>query len=270
MHWVIQSNFVADQDMQRLLHALERLDVSYSLVKLLPIVHKLESTPQIEGPVFVYGTPFAYKGAFNSNWLPGYMGGNATYEDLLNGFGSEMLNSQVEYQKLKDVVIPNHQDIFIRPANDGKLFTGQVVNTQEWEKLKSHVLGYFGDKASDEILVLAEPQKILAEYRCLVVNGEVIAASSYRRGGKVFCSDQVDQSVLDYAQTQVNRYQPDLGFALDVAQTHEGFKIIEVNALSSCGFYQCDILKLADALNQLDSLYPSLQANSLKNKRFSI
>ncbi len=251
MHWVIQGNLVSQEDSDRLIQALDARGVEHTLVKLIPVVRELEVTPVIDGPVFVYGTTFIHRHAYNPLWWPGYIGGTANFQEISEGYGNEMLNAKVKYMPLSEVTVGEGEDVFVRPDDDGKLFTGKVVNAQELQELKDVVVGQFGSNALSETMVVAPPQNILAEYRCLVVDGQVITASYYRKKGRVFQSNEMDESVLEYAQKQVDKYQPEIGFALDIAETENGFKIIEVNSLSSCGFYACDLDKFVDAMETL-------------------
>lgn len=258
MHWIIQTNLVGDADVQRLREALHRLDTPYTDVKLIPVVRELDHVPQVEGPVFVYGSTYIHRGAYDQNWSPGYVGGKVDYQEVSEGYGEQMLNSDATYCSLRDLKIPEGEILFVRPDNDGKLFTGAALNQAELDRLHKVIVRQQGsEQVLDERVAVSSPKKILSEVRCLVVDGRVVASSFYRRGGRVFMSDQVDRALLDYAQAQVDRYNPDIGFALDVADTSEGFRIVEINALSSCGLYACDLYPFVDAVNQLgDKLAP--------------
>jgi hypothetical protein len=46
----------------------------------------------------------------------------------------------------------------------------------------------------------------------------------------------------------VDIWQPDDAFVLDIAETSEGFKIIEINCLNASGFYACEMDKVVIAL----------------------
>lgn len=255
MHWIIQSNLVASEDVDRLRQALDRLDTSYTDVKLIPIVRTLDHVPVVEGPVFVYGSTFVHRAAYDQGWWPGYIGGTHTYEEIAKHYGEELLNDDVRYERLSDLVAD--RPVFVRPKDDGKLFTGLVVDSRGLDELRTTVIDHAGtDAALDEVVVVSSPKRIQAEHRCLVVNGRVVCASTYRRGSQVVYDGRVDENILQYAQSQVDRWQPDLGFALDVAQTSAGLRIVEINALSSSGLYACDLMKFADAVNGLGDLVP--------------
>jgi hypothetical protein len=257
MHWIIQSNLVGAEDVQRLREALLRLDTPFTNVRLVPIICELEEIPKIEGPAFVYGSTFVHRAAYAHGWWPGYIGGKADYEDVLRGYGDQMLNSDISYVALRDLKIDG--PMFVRPEDDGKLFTGAVLYPEQVAQLLEKVSRENASRPEDCLgsrVVVSSPKKILAEHRCLVVNGRVVSASTYRRGPRIVSDGRVDEAVLSYAQEQVDRYNPDIGFAIDIAQTSEGMKIIEINALSSSGFYACDLMPFIDAINRLDDLAP--------------
>ena len=250
MHWIIQSNLVGAEDVARLRDALLRLNTPFDMVKLIPIVRQLEHVPVVEGPVFVYGSTFVHRSAYGHGWSPGYVGGMHDYEEVLKHYGTEMLNSDVQYIPLKD--LKSSSPVFIRPRDDGKLFTGLLVDADGLDELRAQVLGHAGtENVLDEVVVVSSPKKIFAEHRCLVVDGKVVTASTYRRGGKLLYDGRVDEAILNYAQSQIDIWNPDLGCAIDIAETPDGLKIIEINALSSSGLYACDLIKFVSAVNQL-------------------
>lgn len=264
MHWIIQSNLVGAEDADRLREALTRLDTPYTDVRLIPVVVQLEHVPVVEGPVFVYGSTFVHRAAYDQGWWPGYIGGTTDYAAILDGFGAEeMLNGDVVYSRLGDLKLDG--PMFVRPDDDGKLFTGCVVHPDEVEALLAKVARENHAQREailDARVVVSSPKQIFAEHRCLVVNGQVVTASTYRRGQRVVREARVDEGVLAYAQAQVDRFNPELGFAMDIAETEAGMKIIELNALSSSGLYACDLLRFVDAVNALDGLRPAIAAKA--------
>jgi hypothetical protein len=47
-------------------------------------------------------------------------------------------------------------------------------------------------------------------------------------------------------------WQPQRAFVLDVAETADGPKIVEINTLNSAGFYAADIQRIVLALEELE------------------
>lgn len=258
MHWIIQSNLVAGEDVDRLRQALDRLATPYTMVKLIPIVRTLETVPKIKGPAFVYGSTYIHRSAYDQGWWPGYVGGRHSYEEVLAHYGDQMLNADIERVPLSRLCIS--ETMFVRPDDDGKLFTGMLLDAPGLTQLREQLRGQGHDEATlGAMVVVSSPKKILAEHRCFVVDGKVVCASTYRRGGRVLYDGRVDQHVLDYAQDQADKWCPEIGFALDVAETPLGLRVVEINALSSSGLYSCDLLRLVDAVNGLDGLMPKPQ-----------
>jgi hypothetical protein len=82
--------------------------------------------------------------------------------------------------------------------------------------------------------LLAPLTEIFSEYRFLVVDGEVVTGSQYK-----------------YAQSMVDLWNPNRAFAIDIALTKNGYKVIEINSINSAGFYHCDIGKFVNAINNM-------------------
>lgn len=141
---------------------------------------------------------------------------------------------------------------FIRPIADSKVFAGAVFERQDfidWQYKVCELGEDIGTSLTNDTLIqVAEPQVIHAEYRCWVVHGQIVTASLYKRGDRVYYSDEVDQEVLDYAQARVDEWQPHAAFCIDVCQTPNGMKVVEIGTLNSCGFYAANIPKLVMAL----------------------
>ena len=56
----------------------------------------------------------------------------------------------------------------------------------------------------------------------------------------------VKQEIVEYAQRMVDVWQPAKAFVIDVAETNEGLKVIEINNINSAGFYEADVVLLLD------------------------
>jgi hypothetical protein len=67
--------------------------------------------------------------------------------------------------------------------------------------------------------------------------------------------EEVEPRIIEFAQDCVDKSQPDDAFVLDVADTPEGLKIVEINNINSAGFYKGDMQKLVWALNELAKQY---------------
>lgn len=251
MHWIIQSNLVGADDVARLIRALERCGVAYTCVRLVPIVRRLECVPQIDGPAFVYGSTFLHRSAYDHGWTPGYIGGRVDHGQVTERLGARMLNPDMKIVSLAGLSVA--EAAFIRPLDDGKLFTGAVMDSNRIERVRRQVMRENPEDpmAGQALVAVSTPKTLLAEYRLLVVDGQVVCASSYRIGKRVVYQSRVDERIVAFGQECVDMYNPDLGFALDVADTPEGLRVVEINALSSAGLYACDLNLFVDAMDRL-------------------
>lgn len=132
--------------------------------------------------------------------------------------------------------------LFVRPDGNDKAFTGCV-----------HADTFAGDYAlltayeppPETLIVVARPQRILAEARFLVVGGEVVTGSLYRSGGQRLQLEAHDSLMAEAAETLryclAQGFDPAPSWVLDLAQTADGWSIIEVGGTSICGLYRCDL-----------------------------
>jgi hypothetical protein len=99
--------------------------------------------------------------------------------------------------------------------------------------------------------MVSEPVTIYSETRTWVVKGKVVTASEYKRGNKSYQSSTVEPRIIAFAQARANEWSPNDAYCLDIADTPDGLKIVEVNCLNASGFYKADMAKLVAALEDL-------------------
>lgn len=155
-----------------------------------------------------------------------------------------LLNNTAQYVPYKKCAFHSFsEDKFIKPSTDQKAFNAGILKKgkqiQEFVYAQTHQSGF-----KDELIVIADCKKIYAEYRFFVVNGQIITGSQYRNEHKLHISDQVSSSVFKVAQAYAKLYQPHDIFTLDIADTPQGYKIVEYNCWACSGLYACDRNKL--------------------------
>jgi len=108
--------------------------------------------------------------------------------------------------------------------------------------------------ASKESYFWLFPKKhILKEFRLAVINNKVVSACQYMdfKESKIYptLSNLVPKEVYVIAEQTINQMQiPDDTYILDIAETPEGFSMVECNAISSSGWYCMDHMSLMKAL----------------------
>jgi len=252
MHWVIQDNMYNEEGFHSLLEALDRLELPYDVCKVIPFVAELHPDVNPEGKVMVMGAYTMTKIAEQKGWSPGAFLGNLDYEVQRDKWGADkMLNGSAKVYAFKDV--PKQESLFfIRPVSDGKAFTGYVTEWFAFELWRKSVMALTEDDNSqldgDTLVMVSDPVRIFSETRTWVIKGEVVTASEYKRGNRSHASATVEPRIIQFAQARAREWSPNEAYCLDVADTPDGLKIVEVNCLNASGFYKADMMKLVGAL----------------------
>jgi hypothetical protein len=258
MFWVLQKNLYNENAFTDLLEQLDRQNVRYQIVDVIPFAHEMSSDVNVEGPVFVLGSTAMGTIARKKGWKPGYIDANINYHNLVENYDKFCLNVDCIFTTLNDVSnihIP-WSEFFIRPVNDGKSFTGMVMNIDELKewifKIKNLEVdnSYASITLNDEI-VISPIKEIYAEYRFFIINGRVVTGSQYKLGNRVtyrMLQSGIDLDVFRFAQMVIHMWQPNQAFALDIVNTPNGYKVLEINSINSAGFYACDMGKFIHAM----------------------
>lgn len=255
MFWILQDNLINAETRDQLVGMLSSRQTAFAKVRLVPFFNQLEGeVPQVEGPVFVYGSTGLGYVAKKVGWTPGYVDQNLDYELMLSAYGNMALNHGAVCCTIADM---QHRDdrFFLRPVLDTKSFAGTVMSWDEFETFRTN-LSRIGEgeeatlRPSDRI-VAAPLTSILAEYRFFVIAGHVVTGSRYKSGDLVRSSPEVPREVAHFAQNCVDIWRPNDAFTIDIAITPDGPKVIELNSANSAGFYACDQGAIIDAVNRL-------------------
>lgn len=278
MHWVLQHNMFVEAGFQRLIDTLERFSLSYTMHKVIPFVGVLSPPLKVDedykfegeyaedtefelpaGPKIVMGSYSMALYARRKGWTPGSFDSiDLDYERQLPHWGKEMLNSDALVCRFREVPRPRAWEFFIRPTLDSKSFTGVVTDWAAFEQWQARVIALGSDNGGtldgDTMVQVCSKKVIYREYRLWVVQGKIVTASLYKEGGRARYSDQVDADVLRYAAPFTGHpmirdsWAPAEAFVLDIAETPDGFKILEAGCINAAGFYAADMQKLVMAL----------------------
>lgn len=253
MHWILQENLFKEKEWTNLVSSLERIGSPYSVHKVVPFVGELIPEPQLDTKnVICMGSYSMRHVAKKMNWVPGvYDLFEKTFVVQREHWGEHMLNFSSKVCEFKDIVF---EDIaFLRPINDSKTFAGKVFDWKEFSEWQDLIctkgVDYGCSLTPQDLIQVSEPHEIYAEYRYWVVNGEIVTRSLYKRGRTVFYSPDVDERFDLFVKDRIGEWLPDKAFVIDVCDTPDGIKIVEINTINSAGFYAADMMKLVSALN---------------------
>lgn len=258
MHWVIQENLYHEEGFYGLLRALDRLELPYSVHKVVPFTSQL--IPEVDLPpdtsIIVMGATTLVRIAGERGWTPGaYFNENYNFEvHVASPWGPHMLNGDGTVYAFKDV--PEQPGLFFtRPVLDIKTYTGTVMDWEEfsdWQRRTVEMGEEDGSQLTgDTRVVIAEPKVIYSEYRIYVIGGKAVAGSQYKRSGRPYQDAHVDPEILQYAEARARQWSPSPAFVMDIARTPEGLRIIEAGCLNAAGYYKADIGRVVMALEEL-------------------
>ena len=274
MHWLLQRNALSRElDLfETITGTLDRGGVPWTAVRALSFTDKivdadedvngkeLEDIPEIaidvQGPIVVYGSYTLALIAATRGWTPGsFVNDNFTHEAWVHGWGAErLLNGDAVVCRLDEIesALRGRENVFLRPLEDTKSFSGMVQGHDEalwWAE--SVIKAKSAQLHSATEIVVASTRSILAEYRLFVVDGRVVTSSLYKMGQRIISDPYTPQGVLDFAERCIELWVPDRAFVLDIAETPEGFCIIEVNNINSAGVYAANVSRLVQEIDQM-------------------
>jgi hypothetical protein len=153
-----------------------------------------------------------------------------------------------EFIRCKDKVFDKYaldDIIFIKPDTNNKIFNGELVHRYEFHHWQNY-LSF--DRPEDELLCLiSKPCELLSEYRLVLADNKVIAASAYRINHIIEHVEGCPQGVVELAEYAAAHWSPHRMFIMDIGRTTDGYVIIECGSINIAGFYQCKLLPIVDS-----------------------
>lgn len=136
--------------------------------------------------------------------------------------------------------LPN--EMFVRPISGWKPFAGFSC-PKEFIKSETNALNQLEHVHSHELVVVFPQKKIYNEYRYWIVDSKISTSSSYGwDNDHHFIKPNKEADVF---VESVIPYFDNIGitdFVMDIVEGEEGYKLLEINALSTSGWY--------DAMNE--------------------
>lgn len=254
MYWIMQENIFNEKAYDVVIETLKRLGIPYSQHKVVPFIGELTPEPKLETSNAICIGSYAMRHyAQKHNIYPGVFDLEPyNFEVQLAHWGEEMLNADSVVSRFEDAVFSQFE-MFIRPIEDSKIFAGTIMNRPEfinWQDQVCQLHLDFGSALNNDSIVQVSPVKqIYSEHRFWIVKGNIVTASTYKRGNKVIYIPNPDDIFYNYVHDRLQEWQPLDAFVIDVADTDQGIKIVEINTINSCGFYAADINKLISTLD---------------------
>ena len=252
MYYIIQENLFQIRHFEMLIETLNKFDLKYQVVKQIPFTREIVFTdPITTSNVYCFGSVKMAHIAEDYKWTPGsFMNSNHDYRIYSQYYRNNMLNWDSKIVKFVDDFIAPGYLFFARPCEDTKTFTGQVFTKDSWNDFVNMNLtnGHTTTLNKDTVIQVCSIKDIQREIRVWVVKGKVITASQYRNNERTIYIECTEPYILNYAQSMVDLYQPADAFVIDIAMVNDELKIVEINCINCAGFYNCNIQKLINSL----------------------
>ncbi len=148
-------------------------------------------------------------------------------------------------------VFGNNGWVFVRPDDNFKSFSGEVVSYGNWEVFRKTVDAQRIDPHS--LCMVSRPSKVTDEWRFIVVDGKIVTGSQYIKNGLPDISPDVEYGALSYAKCvlDIAKWRPHPVFTLDICKAGSEYGIMEIGSVNGAGLYDCDIPKLVEAISEV-------------------
>ncbi len=252
IRWVIQENNYSVKDRNAIIDACNELGYAYLLVEIIPFSNELPHIPlDDEYENIYYGSTTMMERTYRDFKQPkGLFFDQDTFlmSRYLETWGQHMLSSEAKVSTFEQLVhqeIPLDKMLFIRPNDDSKLFEGKVLEFRKIKEWYQNIIEQKVEKIGTDTIVLAGPAyQIHKEWRNIVVDGKVVASSSYRKDFEpYFSATDIPDRMVEFVEKRCKEFMPHAIFAMDIALcgTEHEYYIIECGCANSIGFYECDI-----------------------------
>lgn len=259
MHWILQTNVCGEENWNNLVKSLERLGISYSIHKVIPFICELTDPPVLsDNNAILIGSYSLRHYAKKHNLVPGVFDLEPyDFQQQLQHWGDHMLNADSIVTEFKNAN-PTDDFFFCRPVLDSKSFSGAVFSKEEFYEWKRKIVVLGEDYGSSldgaSVIQISSLKKIFAEYRFFIVNGKISTASKYKQGDKLLLKNidvELKGSELEaFVLARLSEWQPLPSFCIDIAETPNGLKVVEINTINSSGFYDIDVQKFINDMEE--------------------
>jgi hypothetical protein len=255
MKWVIQDNLYKETAFLDLIQALENSKADYIVTNVVPFTHELNPELDFDGQIVVMGATVMISIAQERKWYPGaFYNENFVVSKWIEYWGENVLNFDSEVCMFKDVK-PSYSPFFIRPLEDRKCFSGEVIDRDNfalWIKSTWQTTDGYSTLRPETMVAIAPLKAIHREWRYFVVDDEIVTGSLYKLGNRILPMPSLkDEDSEKFARQMIDIWQPHRAFVIDIAEVDTGYKIVEINCINASGFYRSNVGKIVQAIETM-------------------
>lgn len=237
--WLVQAN-MRDQSLRHTIEtALDSLGEEHHAIPVVPFSREIPALPFTDDRRIVcMGPSFVPRIAIETTWTPGIYFDPATFRwsVMAEHWRGLMFTPDGAIATAAEVLaeLETSGPLFVRPDEDSKSFDGgRFAGASELRA----ALGKIDRSVS---VVRGRATTVDAEWRCFVVNGQIVDASEYRRAGSPSFHRGAPPRVLDLVDAALAKWSPARVTCIDVASSDGHFGIVEANCFNAARFYAAD------------------------------
>jgi hypothetical protein len=261
-NWILEED-VFDENIEEFKKEINNQGMSYDLVNLKDFQsHNYNLFPGYSCVIFYGSLRFMRRLLREKNWIPCGWCTLANFEcfKYYTYWGKHLFNQDyimIPLQELirrKEYIFENFGEdnkIFVRPSSGYKEFDGEVISL---DGLNESMLSFVSEDSPELLVVVSSPKKIDREWRFVVTDTEVITGSMYKDNGSVEMELSKEGSPeWDYVRRLVEGavWHPDKTYTMDVCESNGKKYLLELNAFSTSGFYDCDLKKIISTASEM-------------------
>lgn len=148
----------------------------------------------------------------------------------------------------------SYDELFIRPSNNLKTFSGKVVKKEEFNKWWNENNSCYSI-SPDLLVLIAKPEFIIREKRLVIVDRKIITESIYKDLDPKFEEFSLLYNAFEnnkFLNKVLSDWQPSSAYTLDIAVDGNGnYKVLEIGSVNTSALYNCDIELYNKTLNDL-------------------
>lgn len=251
--WLLEEDIFDEGNPERMRELIAAAGMEARTVRCLPFGGGVRGTGDVAPgrPVIAYGSlNLARFIRDRTDWRPGVW---CDFERLscrsyYARYGRFLLQREYAFLPLAEVrrrrewlysAFGRDGHVFIRPDDNAKSFSGGPVHADLFDKWYAAVTRYDPDPAL--LTVVSRPESLRAEYRLVIADGEPIAASAYKGREAVRFIPGAPAEVWAFAAEAAKVWAPHPMFVMDVAETDDGPRLVEIGSVNGAGLYACDL-----------------------------
>ena len=247
IQWVIQKNLTNQDDLQTLVRSCKEIGVDCVEIEIMPFIDQLPAINYTKQPIFYGSTTLGELVKNNEKLKTGFFFDETAFsmENYIKRWREHMLSFGASVTTIRHLANEAYEPdklLFVRPDNDSKSFSGEVIKFSEVKDWYNRLISSESRMLTiDSKIIVSEPYNLRYEWRLWIVNKKVIASSKYREEFRSKKKRGCPESVVIFAEERCLEYTPHDVFVMDICQTGDEFYIIECGCMNSAGFYVSDI-----------------------------